>query len=134
MYRDTEQSYRGWTLDVYQAEKGNLASIPEGMWCCDAYLPEQESFDFRLMARKRKEVVNGAREYIDAVHRNQEETAMQESEKELRWVAENLFMLCRRAEVQINHGNPDRAKEILSHAPRIAGKVGIKESIIRTME
>lgn len=55
-----------------------------------------------------------------------------EQERTLRIVAENLFMLCRRAAVNLDRGNADQAKEILSHASRIAAKIGIEERIIRT--
>lgn len=56
-----------------------------------------------------------------------------DSVRRLRIATHDLLLLCRRAKVALDNGNIDRAAEVLSHAPRIAGNVGVKESIIRAM-
>lgn len=51
-----------------------------------------------------------------------------------RLVAEDLFRLCRRASYALLRERPKEAGEALNHAVRIASRVGIKESIIRSWE
>lgn len=63
MYRDTEQSYGNWTLDVYQ-------SVHTGEWCVDYW----HRFDLthergHVTGRRRKEVVAAAEKAIDAAER-----------------------------------------------------------------
>lgn len=54
--------------------------------------------------------------------------------RKLQITAKDLFMLCRRASYAISRGRPNDAAEILSHAKRIAERVGIKDSVIRIQE
>jgi hypothetical protein len=58
----------------------------------------------------------------------------EEHRRKLRIVAADLFMLCRRATAALNRDDVEKAKEILSHAQRIAEKVGIKENILRALD
>lgn len=51
-----------------------------------------------------------------------------------RITAKDLFILCRRAAYALSKGRTEDAAEILSHAPRIAARVGIADQIIRTRE
>jgi hypothetical protein len=48
--------------------------------------------------------------------------------------AHDLFMLCRRAEYAISRGRHADAAEILSHATRIAARIGIEDKPIRTLK
>lgn len=48
--------------------------------------------------------------------------------------AHDLFMLCRRAEYAISRGRVADAGEILSHATRIAARIGIEDKPIRTLK
>lgn len=63
MYRDTEQSYGNWTLDVYQ-------SVHTGEWCVDYH----HRFDLtqergHVSGKRRKEVVRLAEQAIDRAER-----------------------------------------------------------------
>lgn len=48
--------------------------------------------------------------------------------------AHDLFMLCRRAEYAISRGRHADAAEILSHATRIAARIGIEDKPIRALD
>lgn len=59
MYRDTEQDYKGWTLDVFQ-------SVQDDAWICDywnRYGPEKGS----VRGQRRREVIAEAQAAIDRV-------------------------------------------------------------------
>lgn len=57
MYRDTEQAYRSWTLDVYEGNR---------VWHVDFWYSGLFG-SFRLSRHRRKEAVTAAKEWIDAI-------------------------------------------------------------------
>lgn len=60
MYRDTEQSYRGWTLDVYQLEDQD-----HGAWYCDYW--KLCAAGGSVSSRRRRDAVAEAKRWIDRI-------------------------------------------------------------------
>ena len=58
MYKDTEQAYKGWTLDVYQNT--------DGMWVVDGWVSGIAKSGFSLTGKKRKEVICSAKVIVDS--------------------------------------------------------------------
>ena len=57
MYRDTEEEYKGWTLDVYQ-------SVNSGDWICD-YIFSGSRLSGQTRGKKKLAVVTEAQNRID---------------------------------------------------------------------
>ena len=59
-YKDSEQSYRGWIIDVYQ-------SLIDGKWVADFWRDAPDvAPDNTVRGDRRKEVVQAAKAKIDA--------------------------------------------------------------------
>lgn len=62
MYRDTEQSYGDWTLDVYQVDD-------QGDWHVDYWLRGHPHTGGMVSSRKKKDAMAMAKEAIAAIER-----------------------------------------------------------------
>lgn len=58
MYRDTEQSYRGYTIDAYEADGGWRADF----WCQS---PTKQGSGGSFLSRRRRYAIQAAKNQID---------------------------------------------------------------------